>query len=311
MKTVNSPEYSRNYGFWNESEQEAIMSTKVAIAGVGGDGYQLGLKLARMGIQEFFIADPEVFEPENSNRVPGATTSTYGMKKTDVFTRDIKDINPDAVVHVFDEGLNERNADDFTANASMVFDESELTYLHVGTSLARAARKHKIPDILVMNVGFAAQVTSFHPESNFTFERFMGFSDQLALEEISKLSVDFSRCLPYVPRYGDLSTLMAVKEGESLPSIAPGVDVASAIGATEAFRHITSKLGNHRKKPVWAPRVRWMDAYDYSAGSTRFPRLSHYKRLAVAVTINLSGLNPEASYTPDAIKRRNSVVGNG
>ncbi len=41
-RTIDSPEFSRNYGFWNEDEQRALLSAHVAIAGVGGDGFQLG-----------------------------------------------------------------------------------------------------------------------------------------------------------------------------------------------------------------------------------------------------------------------------
>ena len=107
MNSVNAPEYARNYGFWNEDEQRAIMAARVAIAGVGGDGFQMGLKLARMGVQTFDIADPEVFEPENANRVPGATTETYGLRKADVFADEVHKINPDADVRIFTDGVTE------------------------------------------------------------------------------------------------------------------------------------------------------------------------------------------------------------
>ena len=184
-KTITSPEFSRNYGFWSEDEQRALVESRVAIAGVGGDGFQLGLKLARMGVSKFSIADPEVFEPENVNRVEGATASSVGRDKADVFRERVLDINPDAEVETFLSGVTPDNVEPFMQGASLVLDESELTRPEIGTLIARRARLQGIPDLLVMNIGFAAQVTSFAPTSTWTFERFMGFTPETPLAEIA------------------------------------------------------------------------------------------------------------------------------
>ena len=163
-----------------------------------------------------------------------------------------------------------------------------------------------------MNVGFAAQVTSFHPHRGITFEAMMGFSKSTPLDSVRDMAVDLSRCLPYLPKYGDLRTLRAVeaskgasaRDGAPLPSIAPGVDVASALGATQAFLHLTSAIANRRPKPIWAPRFAFIDPYSMTAGTTRFPRVSHYRHLIrVAVQTRL-GKNPAASYTlADRLRR--------
>jgi molybdopterin/thiamine biosynthesis adenylyltransferase len=304
MRTVDSPEFARNYGFWNEAEQQLLLDSTVAIAGVGGDGYQMGLKLARMGVQSFDIADPEVFEAENSNRVPGATVSTYGQSKAESFRKEVLDINPDADIRVFTDGVTEENVEDFMSRADLVFDESELTYLHIGTSIAREARKRGIPDVMVMNVGFAAQVTSFDPQSKFTFERFMGVPKGMPLDEVKDMQVDFARCLPYLPSYGDVTSLEAVVKGASLPSIAQGVDVASAIGSSQAFLHLVKKAGNNRPAPVWAPKIMYMDALTGTSNVTRMPRASYYRHLVPMVINNMLHRNPDASYSEADRARR-------
>ena len=309
MRDINSPEFHRNYGFWNESEQQLLLDAHVAIAGVGGDGYQLGLKLARMGVRNLTVADPEVFEPENSNRVPGATEKTYGKLKVDAFIEDVHEIDAGANITVFKDGVTEENIQEFLKDATLCFDESELTHLQIGTGLAREARRRGIPNVMIMNIGFAAQATSFQPNSKYTFERLMGVPEGMPLDEVKDMEVDFSRCLPYIPNYGDLRTLQSIQEGESLASIAQGVDVASAIGTSEAFLHITAGKGNHRRSPTWAPRIRWMDAMNNTSGVTRFPRLSHYRHLGVAVARNLTGSYPAASYTHEAIERRSRAFG--
>lgn len=288
--------YQRNYGFWNEEEQNKLSIAKVAIAGVGGDGFQLGYKLAMMGVRNFSIADPETFETENSNRVFGATSSNIGQNKAEVFKAMVTDIRPDAAIDIYTDGVNQDNVKEFMHGANLVLDESELTHLELGTMIARTARGEKIPDLLVMNIGFAAIATSFHPEKGKTFEDVMGVPNGMPLDEVADLEVDFSRCLPYIPKYGDLSTLLAVQEGAPLPSISQGVDIASALGTTETFLHLTKNLGNHRRQPTWAPKFRYMDSYNGDSGVIRTPRLSYYLGLIAVISRSQFGLNPNASY---------------
>lgn len=307
MRTTSSPEYSRNYGFWNEAEQEALLRSSVAIAGVGGDGYQLGLRLAMMGVQRLRIADPERFEPENANRVFGARTSTYGRSKAEVFREQVLDINPHAEIELFEEGVTPDNVEHFVAGVDLVFDESELRYLHIGTGIARASRAGGVPVVLVMNIGFSAQVTSFDPGSRHTFERFMGIPAHMPLDEIKDLSVDFARCVPFLPTYTDLRTLGAVEEGAPLPSIAQGVDVASAIGATQGFLHLTAGVSNRRPSPIWAPRVASLDGYALRGRTTRFARMSHYRHVLLGAARQKLGLNPLASFTSADLDRRASI----
>jgi len=297
--------YQRNFGFWNEAEQKRLGDAKIAIAGVGGDGFQLGYKLAMMGVNHFSVADPETFERENSNRVIGATSSHIGQNKAEVFKEMVKDMRPDATIDVFTDGVNTENVEDFMYGADLVLDESELTRLEIGTMLARTARKAMLPDLLVMNVGFSAIATSFHPAKGKTFEDIMGIPKGTPLDEVAEMNVDFSRCLPYIPKYGDLSTLIATQKGAPLPSISQGVDVASAIGSTEAFLHLTQNSGNHRRQPTWAPKFRYMDSYNSESGVTRMPRLSYYLGLAAVVGRSSVGLNPRASYRDEERRKRN------
>lgn len=297
MGPSNPDAYKRNYGFWNKPTQEALSHSKVSIGGVGGDGFQLGVKLAMMGVERFSVADPEVFEIENSNRVFGATSKNYGRLKAEVFRETVLNIRPDATVDIFTDGVVKDNVEAFMHDADLVLDETELTYLEVGTMVAREARKRNIPDLLVMNIGFASIATSFNPQSKNTFEKMMGIPKDMPLDEVAEMSVDFSRCLPYIPNYADISTLEAVQEGASLPSISPGVDVASALGSTEAFLHLTAGVNERGRKPTWSPKFRYMDAYNGKSGTINFPRVSHYLGLAAMATRSQIGLNPRASYS--------------
>jgi len=312
MNTAGSPEFARNYGFWSEAEQLALVSSRVAIAGVGGVGYQVGTKLARMGVSSFSIADPEEFEAQNANRVPGATSLTYGRSKAEVFREEVRAINPRAVVHIYRDGVTVDNVTEFLDGAALVFDESETTHPEIGTTIARHARQLGIPDLLVVNVGFAATVTAFHPQGRFTFERFMGLPAGASLEEIAGMSVDFSRFLPYIPPYSDLRGLVAMTtdapDGSrvSLPSISPGVDLASALGTTQAFLHLTAAAGirNRRHRPIWAPRLAYLDAYTLRGRVMRASRATHLRYVLWAALRDRLGRNPSAAYSHAQIAAR-------
>ena len=298
---------SRNYGFWNEAEQDALSQSTVAIAGVGGDGFQLGLKLAMMGVGEINVADPEPFEPENSNRVLAATTQNHGRNKAEVFREMVGALPRDVKVNIFTDGVTEDNVDDFMYGADLVLDESELRYLHVATMIARTAIKYEIPNLLVLNVGFAGVATSFHPEAGAkSFEDLMGIPKGMSLDELKDKEFEFDR-IPYMPPYGDIDTFYSVRDGSPLPSISQGVDVASAIGSTEAFLHLTANVRNNRKSPTWYKKYRYMDALTNKSGTIKHPRVSHYIKLGSLYGRSKMGINPKASYRIEDIARRNQL----
>lgn len=305
--TLHRIEFSRNYGFYSEAEQEALAQSVVSIAGAGGDGFQLGYKLAMNGVGEIRVADPETFEAENSNRVFAATKNNVGRNKAEVFKEMAESLPSQPKIVVYKEGVNEDNVDEFTHGADLILDESELRYLHIGTMLSREAVKKSIPELLVMNVGFAGVATSFKPSKGKTFEKLMGIPKGMPLDEVAELEVDFARALPYLPPYGDHRTLLSVQKGASLPSISQGVDMASAIGSTEAVLHLTSMVKNHRKSPVWAPRYRYMDAYTNKSGVKHMPRTSYYLSAAAMMARSYTGRNPKADYTLDDIRRRSAA----
>jgi len=287
-------------GFWNDATQEAILDTTVAIGGVGGAGYLVGVELAHMGVQNFAIADPEPFDDVNSNRVIGAREDTYGRNKAEVFQEELHKINKQANVRIYTEGINVDNLEDFMHDADIVFDATELSMPELGTMICRQARKLSVPVVNVEYVAHAAQGTSFDPHSKMTFERFMGIKggENAPLDEVAEQKIATDRFLAYVPHYADLKTLEALEAGAPLPSNMIGASQAATIAAAEALKHIRRRVGERGLEPTFAPTVRWTDAYTGEAGKTNHPRLSFYKHLAVAVANNkLLRRNEEASYT--------------
>lgn len=261
MQSVDDPKLARNYGFWSADEQQALMTADVAVAGVGGDGYLLGLSLVRMGVGRLRIADPEVFELENFNRVPGARHANLGRPKVDCFFEDARDINPSLKLEVYDEGVTGGNIAEFLHGADLVIDESELTKIEIGVTIADRARASGIPNLQVMNIGFAAQVTSFHPVKHPTFRDMIGVPASLPVEQVADRGLELPSVLPFLPPYLDEDVFTAAAEGAPLPSVVQGVNLAAALGASQAFLHLTTGVtGSHRPDPLWFPRILYIDS---------------------------------------------------
>jgi Dinucleotide-utilizing enzymes involved in molybdopterin and thiamine biosynthesis family 2 len=316
MRSLNSPELYRNMGFWNEATQQALLDTEVAIAGNGGTGNLFGMELARIGVQKFRIADPEVFDDVNSNRVMGARVDTIGRNKAEVLKEDILKINPDAEVVTYTEGITPENIEEFLSSADIALNGTELTRPELGTMLARQARIRKIgreviplPVLDIEYIGYAGQGTVFDPASRMTFERFMGIKggENAPLDEVAEQSIDPSHYLAYLPPYGDLKILEAVQGGAPLPSNMIGAGVAAQIGLSEVLKLVRKQVGERGVAPTFAPAVRWYDAYTNESGLTRHPRASYYRHLGNIVVSNLFQKNEPASYASDRRASRGDI----
>ena len=281
---------SRNLGFITAREQSVLRDATVAIAGVGGDGGLLAIQLARLGVGAFRLADPEVFETENLNRQAASNLFTLGTKKAEAIGRAILGINPEADLMVLPDGVTADNVDMFLAGTDLLVDETELMTPRVAVMLARAARREQIPNMTVLNIGFSCMATSFLPEGR-TLERILGLSESEAAEDVD---VPLSRWLPYLPTYVDLDVLRKVSSGQMpVPSVAPGVSVAAATGAAQAFLHLQHRANpdSPRPVPVAAPKALIIDVLTGQVKRLRMSRLNHLRHvagLALASTLGRS-----------------------
>lgn len=287
--------FARNLGFISQAEQEKIHQSTVAIAGAGGDGGALALQLARLGFGTIKLADPDPFEVENLNRQAVCTNETVGVNKAQAVAEYLHKINPDIKTPLYTEGVTESNVEDFLNDADLLIDETEFTIHSLGVMLARAAREKGIPNLMALNIGFGATVTTYHPEG-LSLEKSLGLSETASLSEIATAEVSLSRWLPYIPNYGDINVLKKVSDGEkSAPSIAPGVAMAASVASTQSLLNILHGQ-NNRKPPVYAPKTIVVDAMSLESKIIRYPRFSHYIDLGNLVLRNLLQKSPRASY---------------
>lgn len=294
---INMQRFERNLGFLSQEEQERLANSSVAIAGAGGDGGMLAISLARMGIGEIRLADPDPFEIENINRQAACNDQTIGMNKALAVGSVILSINPEIILTTYDEGINKDNVNEFVQGNDLLIDETEYTKHELAVMLARSARHYAIPNLTAMNLGFGALVTTIHPRGR-TLEKILGLDENTPIDEIADQEVSLSRWLPRTPlyAYADLKAFLKVSNGEkSVPSISPGVQMASSIATTQSMLNILGK-SNHRPAPIYAPKVLVMDGMTNYAKIVKFGRLGHYLSLSRLILRNGLKLNPQSGY---------------
>lgn len=169
-----SEAFSRNLGWVSPSEQKVLKNKRVAIAGLGGVGGGHLLALARLGIEKFHIADLDKFDVGNMNRQAGCTVSSFDQSKVDTMLAMVKDINPNANVKTFSQGIGPNNISEFLQEVDLVVDGLDLYAPKIRRLLFTKSYEDEIPLVTAgpLGGGTACLVfnkTSPHPDRFFNF----------------------------------------------------------------------------------------------------------------------------------------------
>jgi len=266
---VDKRQFERNIGLMTPEEQERLGASHIAIAGTGGDGGQLAIDMARLGVQRFTLADPEDFGIENLNRQAGSSYDTVGRNKAEVVAEEIYRINPHAKIKIFRSGVTEDNIREFVKGADLVFDETEYTTPEIGVMIARASREEGIPVSMVLNVGHGARLMNFDPRGE-TLESWLGIDEESSIEDIRQLkhgedgTPALSTWIGRLPKYVNTDAFADVAAGgRTAPSLSTGVSIASGAAATQAMSILLADITPSRSRDiVWAPDMGLIDAVE-------------------------------------------------
>lgn len=144
--------FSRNELIWGKEVQELLKTKHVTVFGLGGVGGFAIESLARAGVQNFTAIDFDTVSQSNINRQIIALHSTIGEKKTVLFEKRLKDINPDIDIKCIDNFYNNRLEQKlFTNKTDFVIDAIDT--LRSKIELLAFCHKNKIPVITSMGAG--------------------------------------------------------------------------------------------------------------------------------------------------------------
>ena len=229
-------EFSRNIGLLSEVEQELLLKSRVAVAGAGGVGGLHILTLARLGVGNFNIADPDTFEAANVSRQFGAFRHTYGQNKAEVLAEMVLEINPAADIKLFTKGVSSENVDEFLSEAMVFVDGIDFFEFTIRRMLFQKSREKKIYAVTCAPLGFGSTLQVFAPKG-MDFDTYFGTSETLPIEKNLAAFAAGLAPNPYHIRYMDLSKVnMKKKKG---PAVAPACTLAASLLATEVAKIIT------------------------------------------------------------------------
>ena len=247
--TSNQNIFSRNNGLLSENDQDLLAKTSVAIAGTGGDGGLLAERLARFGIGKMILADPEKFEPSNTNRQFAAHHKNFGKNKAEAIAEELLLINPDIEISVYPEGITSSNVRAIVTAADIAVDEIEYALPALSVLLHKECREQNKHVFMGANIGWGGTIFCFDPGGR-TFEEHFEFNEQTK-------TINPIRYSGRLPAYVDTKLLDSVCAGEKpVPSLSSAVGIVASVLANEIILFITN-----RRKPVVVPAFLSVDLF--------------------------------------------------
>lgn len=262
MKPPNGYQYQnateRNIGLFTELEQVLLQNAVVAIAGVGAVGGNNLITLTRMGIGNFKIADPDIFEEVNLQRQAGAFISSMNKSKVEVMAAMVADINPSAKVEIFPSGINENNIDEFLKGVDIVLDGIDAFQIEPRRLLYRKAREKGIYVIFSGPIAYGATLQIFDPRG-MSFEEYFGINDAMSrAEQIIVFLLGITPKLLKITKT-KMDESRVDFEKEKGPALASTVALSTGVVTSALIKIILN-----REKPLCIPHAFYLDSYHWS-----------------------------------------------
>ena len=114
--------YQRNRNMMSVAEQLRLFRSRVAVIGCGGLGGYVIEELARLGVGQLVVIDPDVFEEHNLNRQILSTPATLGRAKVVAALERVAQINPAVTVTALQDVFCRANGCRLLAGAMVAVD---------------------------------------------------------------------------------------------------------------------------------------------------------------------------------------------
>ncbi|NLC79334.1 MAG: tRNA threonylcarbamoyladenosine dehydratase [Ruminococcaceae bacterium] len=143
-----------------EKATAALVSSRVAVIGVGGVGGAALEAIARAGVGSIFIMDFDRFDETNLNRQILATRDAIGRPKSEVACERVLSINPEARVTAYNEKLCEETAEPlFDFKPDFVIDAIDMVSSKL--FLIETCAKNGVPIVSSMGTGNRTECEGF------------------------------------------------------------------------------------------------------------------------------------------------------
>jgi molybdopterin/thiamine biosynthesis adenylyltransferase len=156
---------------------------------MGGVGGVHLATLGRLGIGRFTIGDMDRFEVANFNRQYGAKTTTLNRPKVEVMAEEVRQINPEADVRVFHQGVEPGKVSEFLEGVDLFVDGIDFFSIDIRRRLFREAAARNIFAVTAAPLGFGAAWLVFDPRG-MSFDEYFDFREgQEPMEQLIAFAV--------------------------------------------------------------------------------------------------------------------------
>jgi molybdopterin/thiamine biosynthesis adenylyltransferase len=256
--------FSRNIGWVTAEEQNLLRNTKVAIGGLGGVGGDHAIVCARLGIGNFHISDLDTYDIPNFNRQAGASMQTVGLPKSEVMLNTLQNINPQAQVTNFPEGINDENLERFLDGVSIYIDSLDIFALEIRRKVFQRCYEKGIPCITAAPMGMGTAMLVFMP-GQMSFEEYFCMqpvpagaspeqAEQIFTDNIIRFVIGVSPSVQQRHYLVERSSVNFLKK--KVPSTCMGISLAAGVLCTNVL-----KILLQRGDVICAPRGMHFDAY--------------------------------------------------
>ncbi len=245
--------FSRHAGLIDPDEQKILRGSTVAIVGMGGVGGVHLTTLARLGIGNFRIIDPDVFNLVNFNRQQGASMGSVGRNKAQVMAEQALAINPDLNLVKFEVPITAGNVSEVIGDADILVDGIDFFAIDERRMIFAEARRRGIWGLTAGPLGFSAAWLSFDP-GGMLFDEYFDIVD--GMDRMDKLIAFLLGLAPAATHrtYMDLS--QADPASGRGPSAGLACQLCAGVVAAQVVRLLLKRGG-----PEPAPRYHQFDAY--------------------------------------------------
>lgn len=279
-----STAFSRNIGWVTEAEQQQLSEKRVAIAGMGGVGGFHLLTLARLGIQHFHIADLDTFELANFNRQAGATMGSIGLHKAEVLGQMVREINSEATITVFPDGVAQDNLSAFFTGVDLYVDGLDFFAFAAREMVFAYCHERGIPATTVAPLGISAALLNFLP-GHMSFEDYFQLAGHSELEKSVRFLVGLAPALLHRHYLADKTRVdLKARKG---PSTIMACQLCAGVAASEALKILL------QRGKIWsAPHGIQFDGYRNKLAHTWRPsgNRNPINRIAIAIARRQLGI---------------------
>ena len=120
-----NPLFYSSFLLFSEEDREPLVDATVGVVGIGGVGSIAAEMLAREGVGNLKLADPDMYQDVNLNRQLHATMDTIGCNKAVAASERIRAINPGCNTCIFEKGIIRSNVEEFCTGVDVLISQGD------------------------------------------------------------------------------------------------------------------------------------------------------------------------------------------